>query len=147
MPQAPPGHFGPVTSSRLTSGQFGYALRLAGSSVLVSSLTFNGVTSRLLAAGVPPSQVGQGLDAGHIVREHRQEPGTAGGRLALSGAKVSYLHAFNTTMLVVAALIVIAGAVSLVLLRPARAASPATAAASHWRLVHRTPRGTSRLGG
>lgn len=147
MSQAPPEHFGPVTSSRLTSGQFGYALGLAGSSVLVSSLTFKGVTSRLLAAGVPPSQVGEGLDAITSFVNTGQEPGTAGGRLALSGAKVSYLHAFNTTMLVVAALIVIAGAVSLVLLRPARTASPATTAAPHWRLIHRRPRGTSGLGG
>ena len=139
MSQAPPDHFGPVTSSRLTSGQFGYALGLACTSVLVSSLTFHGVTGRLLAAGVPPSQVGEGLDAITSFVNTGQEPGTTAGQLALSGAKVSYLHAFNTTMLVVAALIAVAGVASLVLLRPARAASPGTAAASHRRLVHRGP--------
>ncbi|HEY6276629.1 MAG TPA: MFS transporter [Streptosporangiaceae bacterium] len=118
--QAPPDHIGPVTSSRLTTGQFGFAFGLAGSTVLISSLTFRGVTSKLIAAGVPPSQVGRGLDAVTSFVNTGQEPGTAAGRLALHGARFSYVHAFNTTMLLICVLMAAACVVCVLLLRPHR---------------------------
>jgi MFS family permease len=118
MAQAPPDHFGAVTSSRLASGQFGYAIGLAGSSVLVSSLTITAVTSRLLHAGVPPGRVGQGLDAISWFVNTGREPGTAAGRLALHSAAGSYLSAFHVTMLLAALVLAVAGAACWLLLRP-----------------------------
>ncbi len=109
MSEAPPEYFGPVTSSRLTTGQFGFALGLTGSAVLISSLTRGGVTRRLLAAGVPPSQLGQGLDAVSAYVRTGAGPGTAAGRQALRSAAPAYLHAFNTTMLLVAVMMGVAG--------------------------------------
>ena len=132
MAEAPAAEFGPVTSSKLTVGQFGYALGLASSSVLVSRLTFGGVTRRLLAAGVPPGETGQGLDAVVVFVRTQARPSDLAGQLALKQAAPSYVHAFGVAMLATAAFMLVVGAACVLLLRRPRrddAAAPAGAEA------------------
>ena len=102
MSEAPPGNFGPVTSSKTTIGQFGYALGLAGSMVIVSNVTMLGVARKLHDAGVPLSQTGQGLDA---VTNFANTGKVTSGELAhqaLHAAAGTYFNAFNLTMLIAA---------------------------------------------
>jgi MFS family permease len=123
MSEAPAKSFGPVTSSKTAMGQFGYALGLAGSMVLVSNLTDGGIVHRLVKAGVPPSQTGRGLDA---VTQYVNTgvPAHSGlGHQALQAAATSYTHAFASAMLLVAMIVAATGLIAYVLLmtRPARA--------------------------
>ncbi|GAA1689917.1 MFS transporter [Microbacterium sediminicola] len=106
---APPAHFGAVTSSRTTIGQFGYAVGLSVSMVLVDALTTGGVIHKLEAAGVPPTRTGQALDAIQQYTQHGTVPSSAeGGTALLSAAADSYHVAFFwvavITAVVVAAL-------------------------------------------
>ena len=112
MDQAPPEDFGPVTSSRMTVGQFGFALGLAGSMSLVSALTLGGVTRKLKDSGVPPSQIGEGIDAVVAYANRGTKPSTEAARQALQAASDSYVSAYVTTMLVTAAIVVAVGIVS-----------------------------------
>jgi MFS family permease len=116
LTEAPRAFYGAVASSRTTVGAMGYAIGLAGSSVLVNRLTTGGITHRLLAAGVSPDQIGQGLDGVGIYARTGAAPTTASAKQALSNAAPSYLHAFSATMWVFAAVIAIAGVASMLLL-------------------------------
>ena len=49
---ADPAHYGAVSSSRTTIGQFWYALGLAGSTVLIDTLTRNAVAAKLGSSSV-----------------------------------------------------------------------------------------------
>jgi hypothetical protein len=116
MSEAPPGSFGPVTSSKTTIGQFGYAFGLAGSMVVVSNVTILGVEHKLQAAGVPPSQTGQGLDdVTNYANTGRVVPGELAHR-ALHLASGTYFHAFDLTMLVAAFICAATAAAAWVLL-------------------------------
>jgi MFS family permease len=116
MSEAPPGSFGPVTSSKTTIGQFGYAFGLAGSMVVVSNVTILGVEHKLQAAGVPPSQTGQGLDdVTNYANTGRVAPGELAHR-ALHLASGTYFHAFDLTMLVAAFICAATAAAAWVLL-------------------------------
>lgn len=117
MSQAPAAFFGPVTSSKTTVGQFGYSLGLAGSMVLVNGLTMGGITHRLITAGVPPSQTGQGLDAVTMYVNTGVHANTHVGQQALQVAAASYSTAFSTAMVVAAILAAIAGVTTYVLLQ------------------------------
>ena len=133
MSEAPPGSFGPVTSSKTTIGQFGYAFGLAGSMVVVSNVTILGVEHKLQAAGVPPSQTGQGLDdVTNYANTGRVAPGELAHR-ALHLASGTYFHAFDLTMLVAAFICAATAAAAWVLLGrrhpPAVAPEPAPAMA------------------
>jgi MFS family permease len=104
--------YGPVTSSRTTIGQFAYALGLAFSTVMVDRMTDGGVVHKLQAAGVPPSQTGQGLDQISLYVQSGRNPATGLGQRAMADAVPSYSHAFVTTMCATGALMLLAGVAS-----------------------------------
>ncbi len=124
---APRAFLGPVTSSRSAIGSLGYSIGLATSSVMVSGLTFGGVTQRLRDAGASACDVGAGIDVVNAYVRDGTQATTAAGRRALAVAADSYLSAFDITMLVVAGVMVAMAAMCWTLLRP-RPADAATAA-------------------
>lgn len=117
MSEAPPKFFGPVTSSKTTIGQFGYALGLAGSMVMVDNLTKAGITQKLTAANVPPFQVGQALDSVSQYVNTGVHANTEAARSALQVAAQSYSSAFSTTMLIMAVTALLAGVTSFMLIK------------------------------
>lgn len=116
MSESPAKFLGPVTSSKTTIGQFGYSLGLAGSMVLVSSLTDGGITKKLIASGVPPSQTGQGLDAVTTYVNTGVHIHTQVAQDALRAAAGSYSIAFSSAMFIAAGITVSAGVFSYFLL-------------------------------
>lgn len=123
--EAPPEYYGPVTSSRTTFGQFFYAAGLALGTVMVDRLTSGGTVDRLEAAGVPPSEIGTAMGSVTAFASEGTQPTTSLGQNALAAAAPSYVDAFGTTMLVTAAVVVLAGVVGWLLLGR-RSASPTT---------------------
>lgn len=117
MSEAPAKAFGPVTSSKTTVGQFGYAIGLAGSVVMVDVLAGGGITRKLVDAGVPQSQTGQGIDAVTAYINTGAQPATQIGHEALQSAAGAYLSAFSVVMLVTAGVVLAAGIISYILLR------------------------------
>lgn len=117
MSEAPSKFFGPVTSSKTTVGQFGYALGLAGSMVLINLLTKENITQKLIKAGVPPSQTGQGLDAVSIYVDTGVHASTRVGQEALQFAASSYTHAFSIAMLIAAIITLTTGTIVYSVLR------------------------------
>lgn len=115
--EAPPECLGPVSSSRTTFGQFAYTVGFALSTVMIDRLTVGGTTARLEAAGVPANQLATGLDAVTAYAGQGTRPDTALGQQALAAASGSYGTAFQTTMLVVAGLVVVASGLAWWLLR------------------------------
>ncbi len=102
---APPAQFGAVTSSRTTIGQFGYAVGLSGSMILVDAITREGVIHRLKDAGVTPARYGEALDAIYAYAQNGTVPSGDNGTALLQGAAASYEVAFVTTMVVTAAIV------------------------------------------
>lgn len=121
LKEAPAKYFGPVSSSRLTFGQFFYAMGFAASTIVIDKLTIGGTVAKLEAAGVPATQVGTGLDAVTTYAAQSTAPTTSLGKEALADATTSYGLAFATMMYVTAALMLLGGAVGYVLLRRAGA--------------------------
>ncbi len=121
LKEAPAKYFGPVSSSRLTFGQFFYAIGFAASTIVIDKLTIGGTTAKLEAAGVPATQVGTGLDAVTTYAAQSTAPTTSLGKEALADATASYGLAFATMMYITAALVLIAGVVGYVLLKRAGA--------------------------
>lgn len=119
LKEAPAKYFGPVSSSRLTFGQFFYAVGFAASTIVIDKLTIGGTTAKLEAAGVPATQVGTGLDAVTTYAAQSTAPTTSLGKEALADATASYGIAFATMMYVTAALMLVGGAVGYVLLKRA----------------------------
>lgn len=115
--EAPPKFLGPVSSSRTTFGQFAYTLGFAASTVMIDRLTTGGTTAKLEAAGVPADQLGTGLDAVTTYASQGTRPDTSLGKEALGDAGASYGTAFQTTMLITAAVIVVATVLAWWLLR------------------------------
>lgn len=116
MSEAPAKSFGPVTSSKTTIGQFGYALGLAGSMVLVDNVTTGGLVNRLIKAGVPPSQTGQSLDAVTAYMNTSTPATTELSHQALHLASNSYTQAFSMAMLIAAIVTATAGILAYLLL-------------------------------
>lgn len=119
LKEAPAKYFGPVSSSRLTFGQFFYAIGFAASTIVIDKLTIGGTTAKLEAAGVPATQVGTGLDAVTTYAAQSTAPTTSLGKEALADATASYGLAFATMMYITAALVLLGGVVGYVLLRRA----------------------------
>ena len=115
---APKDFLGPVTSSRSAIGSLGYSIGLAGSTVLISGLTYGGVTQRLRDSGASASDIGAGIDVVNAYVRDGTDATTLAGRQALSFAADSYLSAFDTTMIVVAGVMAAMAVMSWVLLRP-----------------------------
>ena len=121
LQEATAKYFGPVTSSRLTVGQFFYALGFAASTIVIDKLTFGGTTAKLEAAGVPATQIGTGLDAVTTYAAQSTAPTTSLGQEALADATASYGVAFATMMYITAVLVFLAGILGYVLLKRAGA--------------------------
>ncbi|MFM7147910.1 MAG: MFS transporter [Actinomycetales bacterium] len=119
LKEAPAKYFGPVSSSRLTFGQFFYAIGFAASTIVIDKLTLGGTVAKLEAAGVPATQVGTGLDAVTTYAAQSTAPTTSVGKEALADATVSYGGAFATMMYITAVLMLLGGLLGYVLLRRA----------------------------
>lgn len=126
LKEAPAKFFGPVASSRLTFGQFFYALGMAASTIVIDKLTAGGTVSRLEAAGVPPTQVGTALDAVTAYAAQSTNPTTSQGKEALADAVQSYGTGFAVAMYALAVLLLAAGVVGFLLLKRAGAAGEDT---------------------
>ena len=119
LKEAPAKYFGPVSSSRLTFGQFFYAIGFAASTIVIDKLTIGGTTAKLEAAGVPATQIGTGLDAVTTYAAQSTAPTTSLGKEALADATASYGLAFATMMYITAALVLLGGVAGYVLLKRA----------------------------
>ncbi len=124
---APAKYYGPVSSSRLTIGQFFYALGFSIATIVVDALTRGGTIERLEAAGVSPTQTGSALDAVTAYAAQSTAPTTSLGKEALADAIESYTTAFSTLMYGTAVAMVLAGILGFWLMtRGERATAPAT---------------------
>ena len=117
---SPARFFGPVTSSKLTVGQFGYALGLSGSTALVSLFTLKGVsnaTNGAVSGDGAWAQIGDYLKTGKssIPELSQLTRGEIGGL---------YVDAFKLTSLIIAIILVIAGLLMWFLLRSKKASIP-----------------------
>lgn len=117
LKEAPVGYYGVVTSSRNSIGQIFYSIGLAIPTVLIDKMTVGGTVQRLTDAGVPPQQVGTGLDAVTAYAAKSTTPKTSLGKEALSDAVVSYGNSFETMMLITAAICLLAGIAGFLILR------------------------------
>jgi MFS family permease len=118
--EAPEKFFGAVTSFRTTVGQLGYAIGLAGGVVLVQTLGQFDLVRRMEAAGVPPSNVGQGLGEIALFINQGTEPVTTAGQQALAGLAPAYAAGFNATMFISAAIMLVLGVVTIVFMNRQR---------------------------
>ncbi|MEI2717446.1 MAG: MFS transporter [Candidatus Nanopelagicales bacterium] len=123
---APRQYYGPVTSSRTTIGQMGYAVGLAGATVLIDRMTTDGIIARLQAAGVSPTRIAEAQSVISLYVEAGTEETTQLARMALQNAAQSYAQAFATTMGVVAAVMLVMGVGVALLLRGRSSASSAS---------------------
>ena len=119
---APMRYYGPVSSSKMMVGQFGYSLGLTGSSVLVSFFTLTGVKE---ASNGAITGDGSWSD----ITDYMTNPGTTPTNAALaaiSPAKMSeiYTGAYTSTMLIIAIIGAIAGTSVYILLKNKKAAVP-----------------------
>ena len=119
LKEAPAKYFGPVSSSRLTFGQFFYALGFAASTIVIDKMTIGGTVSQLEAAGVPATQVGTALDAVTTYAAQSTAPTTSLGQEALADATASYGTAFATMMFITAILVLLGGILGFILLKRA----------------------------
>lgn len=96
--EAPADSFGPVTSFRTTVGQIGYAMGFAVSAALVNSFGANNLIGRLHEAGVPSSQLGQGLDDVRLFMANGQDPSGQLATEAIADLGPAYAAGFNWAM-------------------------------------------------
>lgn len=116
MQSAPARYFGPVTSARTTIGQVWYTVGLAISTVMVDKMTTGGVIKRLEEAGVPATQMGTAVDKVTAYASQTHSETSKIGAEVLAGVRDSYLVSFNITMLVFAAILLLAGLLGVALL-------------------------------
>lgn len=117
---APAKFYGPVTSSKLAVGQFGYALGLTGSTVLVSLFTLSGVSSATKGAVSGDSN----WDA---ITSYLATGSTTNSSLsAVSTSELAsiYTSAFISTITIIAVVVAIAGATMYILLKNKKASIP-----------------------
>jgi MFS family permease len=115
--EAPPRYFGTVTAFRTTTGQLGFALGFAASAAMVNGFGFASLRDRLLKLGASGAQI-PGLEAklrailssGDI----SQVEGASSKALEFIGQ--SYASGLAGTMIVVAVVVGLLGAISLLLL-------------------------------
>lgn len=102
---APAKFFGPVTSSKVTVGQFGYALGLTGTTVLVSTFTLAGVDKA--SNGAVKGEGNWDAITSYLATGTTTNADlTAIGQSAL---ETIYAQAFQTTSVIVAIVVAIAG--------------------------------------
>ena len=117
---APAKFYGPVTSSKLAVGQFGYALGLTGSTVMVSMFTLAGVSKATKGAVAGDSN----WDA---ITSYLSSGSTTNSALSVFNAAATtgiYTSAFVTTITIVAVVTALAGALMYILLKNKKASIP-----------------------
>ncbi|MDH6277188.1 putative MFS family arabinose efflux permease [Aurantimicrobium minutum] len=117
---APAKFYGPVTSSKLAVGQFGYALGLTGSTVMVYLFTLAGVkkaTNGAVEGDANWDAITSYLSTGSTTNSALSAVSTAD----LAGI---YTSAFVTTITIVAVVTALAGALMYVLLKNKKASIP-----------------------
>jgi MFS family permease len=105
---ADPRHYGAVSSSRTTIGQFFYAIGLAGSTVIIDTLTRGAVQSKLGSSAVVQ------LDTWSASGTKPSDPGV------LAAASEAFTGSFATLMVVLTVIVLVAGVLALALARVAR---------------------------
>lgn len=115
--EAPQRSFGSVTAFRTTTGQLGFALGFAASGAMVNGFGFASLRERLLAQGATPDEipaleakVRAALSSG-VLSHVKGSPSKA-----IEVITSSYASGLAGTMLVVALLVALLGAISLLLL-------------------------------
>ena len=115
--EAPQRYFGSVTAFRTTTGQLGFALGFAASGAMVNGFGFASLRERLLKLGATPAQipaleakVRAALSSG-VLSHAKATPSKA-----IEVIANSYASGLAGTMLVVALLVALLGAISLLLL-------------------------------
>lgn len=121
---APTDRYGPVTSARTTIGQLGSAWGLAMTVILVNGLTVGRLSGALAGNGLAGSQVVVGIDAVEAYVASAAPQAGAVQQLALTDAVTSFVHAFHVVMLLLAALVFLAGIAAWWLTPPSAAAHP-----------------------
>jgi len=117
---APAKFFGPVTSSKVTVGQFGYALGLTGTTVMVSTLTLAGVDKATKGAVTGEAN----WDAITSYLATGKTTNTDLAAVSQSALEAIYSQAFVTTSVIVAIVVALAGVVMYVLLKNKKASIP-----------------------
>jgi hypothetical protein len=112
---SPAKFYGPVTSSKMAVGQFGYSLGLSGSTVAVSSLTLAGVSD--LTKGAVSGEGNWDAITTYMVNPTSVPTDTALAAVSSAQVQDAYMHAFGVTSLVIAAVIAVFGVVMYLLLR------------------------------
>lgn len=119
LQEADPKHYGAVSSSRTTVGQFWYALGLAGSTVMIDTLTRRSVSEKLGPSGV----------------EQLNQFSATGGKPSdpnlLNDAVYAYSSSFAVTMVVFAVLVAVAGVTAWWLLKRYQHADPPGTSDAH----------------
>ena len=119
---APARYFGPVSSSKMMVGQFGYSLGLTGSTVLVSFFTLNGVKDASNGTLTGDGNWGAITD---YLSNPSQTPANAA-LAAISPDKMAtiYTSAYTSTMLIIGIVGALAGTAVYVLLKSKKAEVP-----------------------
>jgi MFS family permease len=124
--EAPARYFGSVTAFRTTTGQLGFALGFAASGALVNGFGFASLRDRLLKLGATPEQIPElearvraALSSGVLSHAKGTSP------RAIEVIANSYASGLAGTMLVVALVVALLGAISLLLLVIGRQQGPA----------------------
>jgi len=119
LQEADEKHYGAVSSSRTTVGQFWYALGLAGSTVLIDGLTRNAVSNKL------------GPSAGTELEQWSATGGKPSNSSVLPDAAFAFSSSFAVTMVVLAVTVVIAGIAAWLLLKRFQHEEPPHTADAH----------------
>lgn len=117
---APAKFYGPVTSSKLAVGQFGYALGLTGSTVLVSMFTLKGVEKASNGAVTGDSN----WDAITSYMATGSTSNSALSAVSTTDLASIYTGAFTSTVLIMAVVIALAGSTMYLLLKNRKASIP-----------------------
>ena len=119
LQEADAKHYGVVSSSRTTVGQFWYALGLAASTVLIDGITRNDVINKL------------GAPAATELEQWSATGGTPSNPALLPDATHAYSAAFSLTMVIFGALVLVAGIVAWRLLKRFQHADPPPTSDGH----------------
>lgn len=117
---APAKFYGPVTSSKLAVGQFGYALGLTGSTVMVSLFTLDGVSKATKGAVTGDSN----WDAITSYLTTGSTTNTSLAAVSTADMASIYTSAFVTSMMIIAAIVAVAGVTMYALLKNKKASIP-----------------------
>ena len=119
LQEADAKHYGVVSSSRTTVGQFWYALGLAGSTVLIDGITRNDVINKL------------GAPAATQLEQWSATGGTPSNPALLPDATHAYSAAFSLTMVVFGAVVLVAGIAAWRLLKRFQHEDPPSSSDGH----------------